>query len=128
MFVLLCSHKIVRSVIIISFKQNNEITYDDKELMEENSFVGAEVEKTTIPLFDDIKNELPQPVWDGHDDYIACYRKAWQIAFSNLSTPEEGTGFVTNYIDAAFNGCIFMWDSPFMLMFGKYADRIFKFQ
>ena len=110
------------------FKQNNEITYDDKELMEENTFIDAEVETEPIPDFDKIKNKLPQPVWDGHSRYIDCYYRAWEIAFSNLRRPKEGTGFITNYIDAAFNGCIFMWDSAFMLMFGKYADRIFKFQ
>lgn len=113
---------------MITFKQNNEITYDDKDLMNENSFIGAEVEKTPIPVFSEIKDKLPQPIWENHKDYIDCYWKVWEIAFKNLYQPKENTGFITNYIDAAFNGCIFMWDSAFMLMFGKYADRIFKFQ
>ena len=109
---------------MISFRQNNEITYDDKELMLENSYIGAEIDKTPLPEFSEIKNKLPKPIWDGHNDYLDCYYKAWQIAFSNIRQPKEGTGFVSNYIDAAFNGCIFMWDSAFMLMFGKYAKRI----
>ncbi len=113
---------------MVPFKQNNEITYDDKELMEENTFIGAEVENTEIPAFDAVRGKLPQPIWNDHNDYIDCYWKAWEIAFSNLRKPKKGTGFITNYIDAAFNDCIFMWDSAFMLMFGKYADRIFKFQ
>ena len=113
---------------MIPFKQNNEITYDDKDLVEENTFITAETEETEIPAFGDVRTKLPQPVWNKHDDYIDCYWKAWEIAFSNLRKPVKGTGFVSNYIDAAFNGCIFMWDSAFMLMFGKYADRIFKFQ
>ncbi len=104
---------------MISFKQNNEITYDDKDIMEENTFIGAEVEKTSIPLFSEIKEMLPQPIWENHKDHIDCYWKVWEIAFRNLYQPKEGTGFITNYIDAAFNGCIFMWDSAFMLMFGK---------
>lgn len=110
------------------FKQNNEITYDDKELMEENSFIGAERETSELPVYEKVKNDLPRPVWDAHQAYIDCYYKAWEIAFSNLRQPKENTGFVADFIDAAFNGCIFMWDSAFMLMFGKYADRIFKFQ
>ena len=113
---------------MISFKQNNEITYDDKDLMEENTFIGAEIEDTPIPVFNEIKDKLPQPVWENQKDYLDCYWKVWEIAFKNLYKPKENTGFITNYIDAAFNGCIFMWDSAFMLMFGKYADRIFKFQ
>lgn len=113
---------------MIPFRQNNEITYDDKELMEENIFIGAEPEDTELPDFGSVRSSLPQPIWTNHNDYIDCYWKAWEIAFSNLRKPKKGTGFVANYIDAAFNGCIFMWDSAFMLMFGKYADRIFKFQ
>ncbi|MBQ5592783.1 MAG: glycoside hydrolase [Clostridia bacterium] len=113
---------------MISFKQNNEITYDDKDLMQENSFINAEVDKTPLPEFSKIKDLLPEPIWEGHNDYLDCYYKAWQIAFSNIRQPKEGTGFVSNYIDAAFNGCIFMWDSAFMLMFGKYAKKIFNFQ
>lgn len=110
------------------FLQNNEITYDDKEMISENTFIGAEVDMTPIPKFADIKGKLPQPLWDNHIDYINCYWKAWEIAFGNLFLPTKENGFVKSYIDAAFNGCIFMWDSAFMLMFGKYADRIFKFQ
>lgn len=113
---------------MISFKQNNEITYDDKDLMEENTFISAQADETPLPVFEDIKTLLPQPLWDGHDEALECYWKAWEIAFSNIRQPKESTGFVSGYIDAAFNGCIFMWDSAFMLMFGKYADRIFKFQ
>ena len=110
------------------FRQNTEITYDDKDLMEENTFIGAEPDMTPLPKYEDIKNDLPQPVWDNHKDYLDCYWKAWEIAFGNLGMPTKENGFVSSYIDAAFNGCIFMWDSAFMLMFGKYADRIFKFQ
>ena len=110
------------------FRQNSEITYDDKELMEENTFIGSQPDMTPIPEYDKIKGDLPQPLWDKHQDYIDCYWRAWEIAFGNLFLPTKENGFVSRYIDAAFNGCIFMWDSAFMLMFGKYADRIFKFQ
>ena len=93
---------------MVPFKQNNEITYDDKELMEENSFIGSDVEEEEIPAFDTIRSELPQPIWNDHIDYINCYWKAWEIAFSNIRKPQMDTGFVTNYIDAAFNNCIFI--------------------
>ena len=112
----------------MGFKQNSEITYDDKDLVLENKFINQKYEVKPLPRFEDVKDALPQPVWDGHSSYIDCYWKAWEIAFSNIGQPKEGTGFVANFIDAAFNDCIFMWDSAFMLMFGKYADRIFKFQ
>lgn len=105
-------------------------TYSErnKTLVEENTFIGKSISENPLPTFDEAKDRLPEPVWENHDDYIKCYRRAWEIAFRNLKKPKEGTGFVSDFIDTAFNGCTFMWDSAFMLMFGKYAQRIFNFQ
>lgn len=105
-------------------------TYSEfaEELMKENSYIGKKPEEKALPTYDEAKDKLPEPVWEGHNDYIECYKKTWQIAFSNLRKAKAGTGFVSNYIDTAFNGCLFMWDSSFILMFGKYGQKIFDFQ
>ena len=114
---------------MMSYGQNEELTVEDlSELVAENSFIGAEPNTAPLPSFAECKDRLPQPFWEGHQDVIDCYYRAWEIAFSNLRQPGNDTGFVSPFIDTAFNGCTFMWDSAFMLMFGKYADRIFKFQ
>ncbi|MBO5195607.1 MAG: glycoside hydrolase [Clostridia bacterium] len=112
------------------FKQNDEITLPPQPvpLVAENYFITKEPDTTPLPTFEDSKAKLPIPTWDGHDDYIRCYWRAWELAFGNLGSPIPGTGFVSNFIDTAFNGCVFMWDTSFILMFGKYADRIFNFQ
>ncbi|MDD6800436.1 MAG: trehalase family glycosidase [Firmicutes bacterium] len=110
------------------FFPNDEITYINSPYVKENTFIGREPEDAPLPLYSKIKNQLPVPVWDGHDDVIACYNKAWEIAFGNLRKPCAGSGFVNNLIDTAFNGCTFMWDSSFILMFGKYGARVFNFQ
>ena len=94
----------------------------------ENVFLQRSPENKPLPSYEQGKSKLPRPYWEGHDDYIDCYNKAWQLAFGNLRSPAEGSGFVSNFIDTAFNGCIFMWDSSFMLMFGKYGSRAFNFQ
>lgn len=93
-----------------------------------NPFIGRTPDFTPLPDFESNKSRLPEPVWDGHEDSIEAYYKAWEIAFSNIRKPTEENGFVSPYIDAAFNGDIFMWDSCFMLMFGKYGDSVFRFQ
>lgn len=110
------------------FKQNNELTITKQALVDENSFHSMVPENKELPIFDNVRNSLPNPIWENHEEYLNCYWKAWELAFRNLRKPIEGTGFVSNFIDTAFNGCLFMWDSAFILMFGKYADRIFKFQ
>ena len=110
------------------FMQNGELTITSLPLVEENSFIVKTPDNTPLPVYEEIKNLLPNPIWEGHEDYLKCYWKTWKLAFGNLRSPIPGTGFVSNFIDTAFNGCEFMWDSSFILMFGKYADRIFNFQ
>lgn len=113
-----------------TFKQNSELTIprNPLSLVDENCYLNIPPEDTPLPSFNDIKQELPRPIWDGHGDHIDTYYKAWEIAFRNLKKPLPNTGFVSNYIDTAFNNHIFMWDSCFILLFGKYANKIFCFQ
>ncbi|MCQ2430578.1 MAG: glycoside hydrolase [Clostridia bacterium] len=110
------------------FKVNDNLFYTVNPQVSRNTFIGAPVEDAPLPIYDDAKDSLPLPVWDGHDDLLACYDKTWQIAFRNLRKPNAEAGFVSNFIDTAFNGYLFMWDSSFIVMFGKYASRIFNFQ
>lgn len=93
-----------------------------------NPFIERKPDMTAIPDYESSREKLPKPIWEGHADSIDAYYKAWKIAFSNLGQPTEKNGFVSPYIDAAFSGDIFLWDSVFMLMFGKYGDSAFKFQ
>lgn len=108
--------------------QNAEMTYIPDKYAAENSFIGSDEKPVTPPKYDEIKDKLPRPIFDGHEDYIKCYDYAWKTAFGNVNTPAENSGFVSSFIDAAFNGCIFMWDSSFIMMFTKYAEAVFPFQ
>ncbi|NLN45823.1 MAG: glycoside hydrolase [Clostridiaceae bacterium] len=111
------------------FKQNDEQTVPRlSPLVAENRFIAKTPDTDPLPVYEEVKDRLPSPVWDGHEDHIRCYWRTWQLAFGNLRRPLPGTGFVSSFIDTAFNGCEFMWDSSFILMFGKYADKIFRFQ
>lgn len=105
----------------MSFQQNCEITLVQNPHAAENVFLHKEPENRPLPTFAGERDRLPSPVWEGHEDAISCYWKAWELAFGNLCRPKPGSGFVSNFIDTAFNGCIFMWDSSFILMFGKYG-------
>lgn len=113
----------------MGFQQNSELTmWNSTPYVQENVFISKEPERRPLPDFSQSRGSLPQPVWEGHPEVLSCYWRAWELAFSNLRQPLPGTGFVSNFIDTAFNGCTFMWDSSFILMFGKYAQRIFNFQ
>ncbi len=110
------------------YKVNNDMSYPDSPYVRRNVYLQMEAEDAPLPTYDEVKARLPKPVWDGHADALACYDYAWQIAFQNLRKADKKAGFVSNYIDTAFNGFLFMWDSSFIVMFGKYADKIFSFQ
>ncbi|RLT20047.1 MAG: hypothetical protein DWI29_04470 [Planctomycetota bacterium] len=52
------------------------------------------------------------------------YWKTWELAFRNFHEPQPGSGFVSQFIDAAFNENIFLWDSCFLTMFCNYAHPL----
>jgi len=110
------------------FAQPYHDTYVLNLIVEQNSYLKAIVDTNRPPLFNEARINLPQPVWPSRQDVINCYWKTWEIAFSNLKQVIPGSGFVSPFIDPAFNDNIFMWDCTFMTMYGKYAIRAFNFQ
>lgn len=74
-----------------------------------------------LPAFAETKDKLPSPIYDEDPDYVRCYWKAWELAFRNFHEPTKESGFVSQFIDAAFNQNIFLWDTCFMTMFCNYA-------
>lgn len=74
-----------------------------------------------VPAFDRTRAALAAPIFDENPDFIACYWKAWELAFKNFHAPAVNSGFVSPFIDAAFNQNIFLWDTCFMTMFCNYA-------
>jgi hypothetical protein len=103
-------------------------THLREPLVEENAFLRMSREDVPTPSFEEAWDLLPQPFWEGHEGAIACYRGAWELAFANLRRPEPESGFVSSFIDTAFNDCLFMWDSAFILLFARYGRRAFDFQ
>jgi len=75
-----------------------------------------------LPSFSEIKSKLPLPIFDENPSYVKCYWKAWELAFRNFHEPSPQSGFVSQFIDAAFNQNIFLWDTCFMTMFCNYAN------
>jgi hypothetical protein len=77
-----------------------------------------------LPTFGEMRDRLPEPVYDSRPDWIALYWKAWELAFRNFYEPSPGSGLVSQFIDAAFNKNIFLWDTAFMTMFCNYGHPL----
>jgi hypothetical protein len=78
-----------------------------------------------IPLFADSKGMLPGPVLDGNPELVDLYWACWEMAFDHIKKPTPENGFVSNYLDEAFNPNIFQWDTIFMVMFARYGHHVF---
>jgi len=100
----------------------------DDPIVAENRFPKSAPDFTPPPSWETSRPLLPKPFWEGHDDTIACYWRVWELVWRNLRAPQPDTGFIAPFIDTAFNGCLFMWDSVFILEYGRYARRAFDFQ
>jgi hypothetical protein len=102
-------------------------TYVRNPLLERNAFLRMAPDQAPVPTFEEGRRALPEPFWDGHASVIDCHAKAWKLAFAHLRRPDPASGFVARFIDPAFNDCIFLWDSCFMTLFGRYGARAFPF-
>ena len=103
-------------------------TYVKNIFVSENSFRTMKPETIAPKSFKEAQKILPSPIWEGHEKEIEMYWHAWKIAVGNIRQPQEGSGFVSPYLDVAYNGNIFMWDDSFMMMFARYGYRFFPFQ
>lgn len=74
-------------------------------------------EDSALEEFGSLKGKLPQPVLPGKAEWTACYDYAVEVLFSNRHVPTLQSGFVSNFVDAAFNEDIFLWDTCFMTLF-----------
>lgn len=74
-----------------------------------------------LPTFAALREQLPSPIYDAKPLWVQVYWKAWELASKNFYEPAPGSGFVSAFIDAAFNKNIFLWDSCFMTMFCNYG-------
>jgi hypothetical protein len=84
-------------------------------------FSKKQYKRTALPVFAELKNQLPRPVFDEDSNFIKQYWKAWELASRNFYEPTPENGFVSQYIDASFNANTFLWDGSFMTMFCNYA-------
>ena len=84
-------------------------------------------EPQPLPSFDAIKGNLPEPVMDGHADWLPMYWKCWQLAFAHLKKPASSSPLVSNWLDEAFSSNLFQWDTCFMMMFARYGHTEFPF-
>jgi len=70
------------------------------------------------------KDVIPTPVFDDKPEYVDLYHVAWEQAKAHI---KYQPGLVQpRYMDEGFRDeAIWIWDSEFMVMFCKYAPKLF---
>lgn len=104
-------------------------TYVENPFAEENPFRAKSRRNVEPwPTFAEARSALPAPHYPARQAFIDCYYQCWEIAFSNFRSATDENGFVADYSSTMFADCLFMWDSVFISLFGRYGDRVWRFQ
>ena len=83
-------------------------TYVKSPLVAENTYRIAKPNYTSLPKsMDEAQNIFRLPIWEGHEEELRMYWRAWEIAIGNIRNPQPNSGFVSPYIDTAYNGNLF---------------------
>jgi hypothetical protein len=103
-------------------------THVPNKYVKENQFSDHQPDTVPPPSFSEIRNILPVPLWPKRPDIIKLYWRTWELAFGNIRKIDGSKGFITPYIDPAFNNDLFTEDCGFMVLFCRYGSRAFNFQ
>lgn len=67
---------------------------------------------------------IPQPVFDAEPGYVELYWKAWEQAYAHVKW-QKGLVQPLYMDEGLWDDTIWIWDSEFMVMFCKYAPKLF---
>lgn len=87
---------------------------------EKKSWDGA-----ALPVWAEVRERLPDPVYDAWPAAVAAYWKAWEQAIGAMRSPVPGSGLVSNHMYFDFYNNLFAHDSSIMTMFGRFGHRAF---
>jgi len=99
-------------------------TFAQKDSLQGCFFSIKNYNPKPLPNFNEARNWLPFPIYDENPLWVETYWKAWEMAFKNFQEPAEGSGFVSQFLDPAFNANIFLWDGAFITMFLNVAHPL----
>lgn len=110
------------------FLHNGNLFYANNGYVANNKFLNKSANTAPTPDYEANKDKLPLPIWEGHEDTVACYCHVAHKAFDNFKPPIPESGLISPFIDTAFNCNLFMWDSAFNVLYGRYFCRVADFQ
>jgi hypothetical protein len=112
------------SLLLLGGRAMTEEAAPAPESAQGRFFAKKDYAPSPMPKFDDLRGQLPSPIFDEKPEWVQMYWKAWELGFRNFNEPKPGSGFVSQFIDAAFSENIYLWDTCFMTMFCNAAHPL----
>jgi hypothetical protein len=88
-----------------------------------NTFRSRSYEPRPIPNFSEQRARLPEPLLPGRPEWVEMYWRAWELAWSNLRRPAQGSRLVANYLSRSEDDYLSSWESSFCVLYGVYGRR-----
>lgn len=92
-----------------------------------NQFLGGRPAAVDIISFNKAKDLLPEPVLPEREGWTEMYWRAWELLWLRLRRPRHKSGHIANYLGAAADDRLGMWESAFGVQFGLYGRQAFNF-
>ena len=70
------------------------------------------------------KKQIPQPVFGQNPELVDLYWKAWEMAYDHIKV-QKGIPQSSYMDEALWDDTIWIWDTEFMVLFCKYAPKLF---
>jgi len=98
--------------------------YSKNAYYDENSFKDEKPIVSEVD-YESIKDKLPIPEWNGHENSINAYNYGVKTAFAHIKHPTPENGLIRSYFDTSFNMSTFMSDSSSMMWYTKYFNHVY---
>jgi hypothetical protein len=92
-------------------------------LVSKNQFLQKNYVRQSVPVFAEIKHQLPEPVLPDWPEWLEMYWRAWEMVWRHWRRPTPDSKLVSNYLTPTKEDNLFMWDSAFHVQFGLYGRR-----
>ncbi len=73
---------------------------------------------------EELQARLPQPYLPARPELTALYWRSWELGARMVRHGTAANGFSPTYVDAAFGGNIFQWDTCFIAAFARYSREL----
>ena len=71
-----------------------------------------------------LRERLPRPYLPNNPAWETLYWRAWELGAKMVRAGTPTNGFAPQYVDAAFGGNIFQWDTCFIAAFARYSREL----